>query len=320
MQNINAPPTRKLKSSVGIDSIFLQFKEVYKSDVDQFCRGLGLSYKENERGKHTRKWTIFLTGGQPITVVYHFKSKTTTFQIGKLMNYSRNLNDQHRFLQQLMRYNSDKKMQISGLHFAVDVKEHISSLVLKSNLKLKSEKRVETTVYFNRPYGTVFTMYDKGAQMKVYSTTLTRFELRLEMQLGQWKVKDFMENRKSLDKLASKIERYFEVDIGVYTVDRRTHLALDTGNVVKTIEDFIALLHGGSLPEIKDHFKVYRALQARDSFLTWMIDNRIKHPKDISPFVKGKKAECLQQLGLDHKTFNKAVQFYKGIPNFKVAA
>ncbi len=320
MQNINAPPTRKLKSSVGIDSIFLQFKGVYKSDIDHFCREMSLSYKGNEQGKYIRKWTIFLTGGQPITVVYHFKSKTTTFQIGKLMNYSRNLNDQHRFLQQLMRHNSDKKMQISGLHFAVDVKEPISSLVIKSNLDLKSEKPVGSTVYFNRPNGTVFTVYDKGTQMQIYSTTLTRFELRLEQQLRQWKVQDFTENRKSLEKLASKIERYFEEAIGIYTVDRRTHLALDTGNVVKTIEDFIALLHGGSLPEIKDHFKVYRALQARDSFLTWMIDNRIKYPKDINTFVKGKKAACLRELGLDHKTFNKAVQFYKGIPNFKISA
>lgn len=320
MQNINAPPIRKLKSSVGIDSIFLQFKEVYKSDVDLFCEELGLSYKGNKRGKYTRKWTIFLEGGQPITVVYHFKSKTTTFQIGKLMNYSRSLNDQHEFLQKIMLQYSDKKMQVSGLHFTVDVKEPIGSLLLKSNLKLKSEKHVSSTIYFNRPNGTVFTMYDKGTQMKIYSTSLTRFELRLAKQLGQWKVKDFTENRQSFEKLASKVERDFDEAIEVYSMTGRTHFKLDTEDIEKVLENFIAFLHGGYLPEIKDHFKVYRALQARDSFLTWMIDNRIKYPKDISPFVKGKKAECLQQLGLDHKTFNKAVQLYKGIPNFKIVA
>jgi len=320
MKNINSPPIRKLKSSVGIDSIFLQFKEVYKSDVDQFCRELGLSYKGNEQGKYTREWKIFLEGGQPITVVYHFTSKTTTFQIGKLMNYSIKLNDQHRFLQQLLRHNSDKKMQISGLHFAVDVREPISSLVTKSNLNLKSEKPVGSTVYFNRPNGTVFTVYDKGTQMQIYSTTLTRFELRLEQQLRQWKVQDFIENRKSLEKLASKIEKYFEEAIGIYTVDRRAHLVLDTGNVVETIEDFVAFLHGGSLPTLKDHFKVYWALQARDRFFTWMADNHIKYPKDIAIAIKGKKAEYLREFGLDHKTFNKAVRFYKGIPNFKISA
>ncbi len=320
MNNINAPPTRKLKSSVGIDSIFLQFKEVYKSDVDLFCEELGLSYKGNKRGKYTRKWTIFLEGGQPITVVYHFKSKTTTFQIGKLMNYSRSLNDQHEFLQRIMSHYSDKKMQVSGLHFAVDVKEPIGSLLLKSNLKLKSENPVGSTIYFNRPNGTVLTMYDKGTQMKIYSTSLTRFELRLAIQLGQWKVKDFAENRQSFENLASKVEKDFDETIEIYSMMGRTHFKLNTEDVKKVLENFIAFLHGGCLPEVRDHFKVYQALQARDHFLTWMTNNRIKSAKEINSFVKGKKAVCQKALGIDHKTFNKAVQFYKGIPNFKIAA
>ena len=178
MNSINDPP-RLLKGSAGIDSIYLQFKGVNKSDVDRFCEDLGLSYKGTGWRKHTREWTIFLAGGQPITVVYHFSSKTTTFQIGKLMNYSKIMDDQHRFLQKLMQYFHDRPMKISGLHFAIDVKEPISVLTLNSNLKLTSEKHIGSTVYLNRPNKTVMTMYDKGTQMEIFSTTLTRFELRL---------------------------------------------------------------------------------------------------------------------------------------------
>jgi len=320
MKNINAPP-RRLKSSTGIDSVFIQYRGINKFDVDHFCRENGWSYKGNERGKYTRKWKIFLAGGHPITVVYHFLSKTTTFQIGKLMNYSRNLNDSHDFLQKLMLHYSDKKMQISGLHFAVDVNEPICLLTLKSNLKLKSEKHTGSTVYLNGSNGTVMTMYDKSTQMQIYSTSLTRFELRFSgKHLSQWKIQDFTENRRSLEKLASGIKRYFEKRISVYTVDRKTRLVPDTGDIIGTLEDFIAFLHGGNKPVPKDHFKVRLAIQARDTLFMWMRHKGIKDINSVNAFVKGKKAQCLKEIGIDHKTFNKAINFYKGIPNFKIPA
>ena len=322
MQYSNAPP-QKMKASVGIDSIFLQFKWVNKLDTDRFCRQHGWSYKDDEKkGEHTRRWKIFLAGGLPITAVYHFSTKTTTFQVGKLMNYSIK-DEQHELLQKLMQYFSDRPVQISSLHFAVDVKEPIDALKIDSKLKLSSKQQKGSTVYLNYPNKTVMTVYDKAVQMQLYSTTsLTRFELRLSRrQLSQWNVRDFVHSRASLEKLASGIERYFEKSVTIYTFDKKICLTPDTGDVVKVLEDFIAFLHGGDKPEPKDHFKIRLAIQARDTLFEWIRNNKLRDVKSVNAFVKGKKAQCLKEIGVDHKTFNKAINFYnKGIPNFKIPA
>ena len=85
--------------TVGIDSVYLQFNGINKMDADRFCSEYELVWKEKvNESKHTRKWIIFLAGGQPITVKYHYASKTTTFQVGRLMDYSTKEGEQHRFV------------------------------------------------------------------------------------------------------------------------------------------------------------------------------------------------------------------------------
>ena len=320
MNQINAPPPpRRLKSTTGIDSVFVQYRGINKSDVDRFCRDYGWSHKSEERGKYTRKWKIFLGGGHPITALYHFASKTTTFQIGKLMNYSRNLNDQHDFVQKVVHHFSGQRMRISELHFAIDLKIPIDSVLLSSPLKLKSNKQVGSTRYLNMSDRNVIAMYDKAVQMQIYSTDLTRLELRFGRdQLSRWNVQDFINDRTSLEKFASHIMRYLDEGICISTVDKRVRLKPDMGDTVNILEDFVAFLHGGNKPVPKDHFKVRSALQARDVLLLWMRNKGIRDIGSANTFVKGKKAQCLKELGIDHKTFNKAINFYKGIPNFKI--
>ena len=318
MTSINSPPIRTLKSSVGVDSVFLQFKGINKYDVDSFCKELGLSYRRgNEQGKYTRKWTIFLAGGQPISVVYHFSSKTTTFQIGKLMNYSRNTCEQHRFLQDLMQHFQGG--EISGLHIAADANIPLDVLRIECKRNSTSIETVDTTIYHNRSNGNVLCIYDKAAQMHIYSTPLSRFELRFTGQLGSWKVKDMMENKGSLEKLSRKIEQDFDQEFMITAIDGKLCLKIDLSNIVEILEDFVAFLQGDTMPVFKDHFKIVQAIASRDKFLHWMSKHSIENANDINPFIKGHRSEYLEEIGIDHKTFNKAVQFYKGIPNFKVS-
>ncbi len=320
MKNINAPPKHLLKASVGVDSVFLQFRKVYKRDVDLFCQDLGLSYGDSKRGEYTRRWEIFLAGGQPISVVYHLSSKTMTFQVGRLMNYTRNPDDQHRFLQALMCRYADKPMKVSRLDFSVDIKEPTDSFILKSRQELESKRNVGSTVYFNSSNGTVFTVYDKAAQLKIYSTTLTRFELRLKQQLAQWKVEDFTENRESLEKLASKIEHHFKNGISLCSISGKRELVLAIGNIAGTLEDFIAFLHGGELPALKDHFKIVNAIANRDAFISWMKTYGLKTIDDVKRYIKGRRQSVYDEIQITHMTFNKALSYYEGIYNFKVSA
>ncbi len=315
MLNINAPPI--FKSSVGIDSVYVQIKGINKYDLYRFCREYDMKYDENGNNKYTRKWKIFLAGGQPITVSYHFRSKSMTFQIGKLLNYSKILCEQHIFAQNLVQFFSSYEINISRLDYAVDVKEPLSVLSIESTADDISEKIVATTRYFNMR-GSTFCIYDKALQLKIYSTSLTRIELRLSEKMGYWKVKNFMEDRKQLLKLSNKVTEQFTT-IRISSVSGNA-LHIDIGNPVRVIEEFIAFLQGNSLPKTKDPFKVWQAIQSKDKFLLWARGHGLKSSQEIKRFVKGSQAKHLQEIGIDHKTFNKAVNFYRGIPNFQVPA
>ncbi len=310
------PSVRPLNATVGIDSVYLQIKGVNKIDLDRFCRNFGLKYTDADKGKYQSQWKIFLAGGQTITVIFHFTSKTTTFQIGRLMDYSISGGDPHKLIQNLIQTFFDRRIQISGLDFAVDTK--MVSAPYQGRLR-KEVKLVKSTIYYNKPNNTTFTIYDKALKMGIYSIPLIRFELRLRQVLGRWRVNDFINNRQSLEKLARKIDNEINEGLHAYTYDTKTSFSFIPFNTVKVLEDFIEFLQGGNIPPIKDHHKVRQALEARDTFFSWMRAQRIADPKRINAYAKGKRAAVQAKIGVDPKTFKKAVKFYEGIPNFQIS-
>lgn len=310
------PSVRPLNATVGIDSVYLQIKGVNKIDLDRFCRDFGLKYTNTDKGKYQSQWTIFLEGGQPITMIYHFNSKTTTLQIGGLMDYSISGGDPHKFIQNLMQTFSERRIQISGLDFAVDTK----MVAAPYQGELRKEVKLDRgTIYYNKPHKTVFTVYDKALQMGIYSIPLIRFELRLRQALGRFRVNDFINNRQSLEKLAVKIDNEMNAMLHIYACDTNTSFSLVPFNTVRVLENFIEFIQGGSIPPIRDHHKVRQALDARDTFLTWMRVHRIADPKRINAQAKGNREGVQAKIGIDPKTFKKAVKFYEGIPNFKIS-
>jgi len=309
------PSVRPLNATVGIDSVYLQIKGINKIDLDRFCRDIGLKYTNSNKGTYQTQWKIFLAGGKPITVIYHFSSKTTTLQIGGLMDYSISGGDAHVFTRNLMRTFLDRRIQISGLDFAIDT--NMVPVPYQGELR-KEVKLCRSTIYYNKPYNTVFTVYDKALKMEIYSTPLIRFELRLCQELGRWKVNDFMSNSNSLGKLATKINKEMGEALHTYAHDTNTSFSLVPFNAVKILEYFVEFLHGGKIPPIHDHHKIRQALNARDTFFAWMKANRIANPKRINAYAKGRRAAIQSEIGVDPKTFKKAVSFYEGIPNFKI--
>ena len=312
---INDPPTsvETLKASVGIDSVYLQFKGINKFDSDRFCREYELSYTKNKIYEYTREWNIFLSGGHPITVVYHRSSKTLTFQIGGFMNYSIVGSEQHNFAQMIMQFFSNTPVKISGIDFAFDVKKSWSEFLVD---KAATVKFSESTVYFNSEDKTVLCIYDKATLFGIFSIPLTRFELRLRGQLCAWSVKDIMESQKSIEKLASKVETEFDEKIKIFSVDAKKLYSINYGDLRKIIENFIAFLQGAAVPPVKDHFKVKQALEKKTIFFDWVSKNKLK-ANMVDKFIKLRRAQVLSELGMDAKTFKKAVTFYKANPNIK---
>ena len=314
MLNINAPPIIKqedLKVTAGIDSVHVLI-QMNKFDLKRFCVNGRYVCKAKKVLTYQCKWFIFLADGEPITATYHFKSRTIKFQIGKLLNYSINHN-RYELVQQLFTYFSDRKISIGKIDIAVDINKKRDDLIVKNLSKIVSKKRVKSTTYDNAK-GHVFIAYDKSNQLEIYSTDLSRLELRLNTQLRSWKVNDFMNNKHSFDKLVKMIDEYFRDKVKVYSNDGLTQYALNI-DVDSVLTSFIAFAHGDTY-KYKDHFRIKEAVEKRDKFFTWMKANKLT-PKKINRFVKGRRAAICKELGLDSKTFKKAVDFYKAIPNFK---
>jgi hypothetical protein len=315
MIQINAPPDKKqkvLKATVGIDSIHILI-QMNKADLKRFCIDRGCVYKSKHNIKYQRKWFLFLADGEPVTATYHFRSRTMKFQIGKIMHYYSIKQAPHTFIQELLSYFVDRKVSIGRLDVAVDINMKRDDLIVKNLSKLVSSKRVSSSTYDNAT-GHTFIAYDKSAELKIFSTDLTRLELRLTSQISNWNVKDFLENKQSFVKLAKRVNEYFREKVEIYSNDRLTRylLNLDMNSV---LGDFVAFAHGDNY-KYKDHFCVKARVLKRDDFFRWMKTEKLT-PKKINRFVKGRRAAICEELGLDTKTFKKAVEFYQSIPNFK---
>jgi hypothetical protein len=310
-----APP---VKYTAGIDSIHLRFRGINKFDIDGFCKTYFLRYEEKKgKSQYQQEWLIFLAGGQPITVRYHFSSKTTTFEIGRLMNYSRKIQDQHHFLQNILYHFRERKMTVSRLDFAVDVKH---PTVFKSTVDTSDFVKHKTTCYHNSN-GRTFTIYNKAMQLKLYSIEhLTRYELRLGKKLSSWGVDNFIDNRESLLSLVEKAEKLFVKEYLLYC-EHCSLVMLSTNlypEFLDILENFIGFIQGDKHPAIKDHHKITIALEKRDAFMAWMSTNGLSTINDAKKHIKGQKQVVCREIGISDKTLAKILSVYGGIPNFKV--
>ncbi len=317
MTKINDPPGLKkevLKATVSIDSIHIRIK-MNSSDLKRFCIDIGCKYEMKRLSLYQCKWLLFLEDGEPITARYHCRSKTMKFEIGNLMNYSENHHRYH-FIQKLVAFFSHREHRIARIDISADVNKRWDELIVDNDAKIRSLNFVSSTLYYNST-GSTFTVYGKSEQMQIYSTDVTRLELRLKSQLSSWKVTDFTENLESMEKLSKRIEEYFSQKIQVYSVDGSTLYSLKMEKINTVLKNFIAFMHGDSIPEYKDHFRIRQAVEKRDRLFKWMRENRLS-PTKVNRFIKGRRSAVCKELNLDPKTLKKAIKFYtKAIPNFK---
>ena len=311
MLDINAPPV-KLKATMGVDSVHILIA-MNKFDLSRFCIDKGYRYKTKQGGRYQRKWFIFLQDGEPVTATYNFRSRTIKFEIGNLLNYSIN-RLRHQFIQQLFLYFLDRESSIKRLDIAVDINMKRDDLIVKNSSKITSTQRVKSSTY-NNANGHVFIAYDKSSQLEIFSTDLTRLELRLNSQLASWKVGDFLSNKKSFEKLIKKIDSYFKHKVEINSNDGLTLYSLSI-DIHSVISNFVAFVHGDSY-KYNDYFRVKQAVQSRNRFYEWMKLNNLTTLL-INHFVKGRRAEVCKELELNSRTFKKAVDFYKSITNIKV--
>ena len=324
MKQINAPPIleRALNATVGIDSVYLQYKGINRFDLMRFVKEFGLIYFKGKGFKHTREWKVALAGKHSITVVYHYSSKTLTFQIGGFMNYNTTLSPQHQFAQNVMSHFSQQEVKISRVDVSFDVKDSWDTFLPdRKNTSAQVMGFFKNTVYFNGKNKTKLVMYDKATQMGIFSTSLTRFELRIEKQVRDWGVQEIFNSKEAIDKLSSKITEEITTKTSIYSIDMKTKYTLQHEPLDEVLSNFVGFLHGGGVPILKDHHKIVHALKQKHKFLKWMQTVGVT-AKGIAKLLKvkgerGRKGQILRELGMDTRTFDKAVKFYKGNPKFK---
>ncbi len=303
-----------LTTTVGVDSVHIQI-QMNKMDLKRFCNDRGCRYKSNSITKFQRKWLIFLADGELVTAVYHFSSKTMRFEIGGLLNYT--ISAKHSFTQELVSFFSDRKQSISRLDVAMDVAKIRDDLMVKvDDIKLKSYRRMHSSTYYNKQ-ASVLIVYDKSQHLRIFSKSLTRFELRFRsIQLRSWDVTDMMSSIVSLEKVSIKVRNYFYDNVKIYSSDRLEEYSLKTDDVSLALMNCVAFLHGDKY-KYKDHFKIRQAVGLRDRFQHWVKYNKLA-PNTIDYFVKKmKKKNICDELSFDHKTLKKALKFFKGNPIFK---
>jgi len=311
VRTINAPPIKekKLKVTIGVDSIHIRI-DMNKADLARFCKDKKYVYKEEtSSSKYNRKWFIFLADGEPVTTTYHSGSHMMTFEIGKMMNYSL-ISNYRLVLQQLISYFHDRKMTVGKLDISADTQILCDNLIIKQDNLI----RCHSTTYANEK-GYKLIVYDKSQDLAIFSTVLTRFELRLKKQLSDWKVTDFLSSKESVEKLIDKVIDKFTQEIEIYSTDRLTKYVVDSSDIETVLLNFVGFLYGDSF-QYKDHFSIKEAVKKRDIFQDWMKRNRLK-PSGINRFIKGRRAAICKEIGLSGKTLKKAISFYKAIPNFK---
>ena len=305
-----------LRSTEGIDSIHIDIA-INFYDVRQFCSDQKIKLEENEKTKWQRKGKIFLTGGKPINVTYHFCSKRSTLEFGGFLNYNKDPN-KLQLLRNLLHYFPDRSWLVSRLDYAVDI--NMCWDVFMPDMRGSTLGFSGSTVYLNhfdnnKKRKKMFTVaiYDKASEIGLFSTSITRVELRLfRPELRRLKLMEMFNSEEILMKTANLIYSTLETRLELYGVDGKCVYRIKT-DVVATLQGFVAFLHSDMLDiQRPDPFRIHYGLELSNRIKTWLDAEGIS-PEDVKKYVRGRKVALCKSLCIDTKTFDKAVSFFKAI-------
>ncbi len=307
MSNIRDGPI--LKSTEGIDSIHIAI-EINFYDVQRFCNDQKIKWEESEKTKWQRKGKIFLAG-DPINVTYHFRSKRSTLEFGGFLDYTKDSN-KLQLLRTLVHYFPDRYWSVSRLDYALDV--NMGWDMFLPDMRGSTLGFSGTTTYFNyfdnrKRRQKLFTVvvYDKARQIGLFSTPLTRIELRLlRPELKRLKLMEMFDSEATLMKAANLIYSTLETCLKLHSVDGGFVYRIKT-DVVATLQGFLEFLHS-DMPTIcrPDPFRIHYGLTLSKRVIDWLNEEDIL-PQDAKKHLKGKKIATCKSLKLDRKTFDKAI-------------
>ena len=319
---MNSTPVKYLKSEEGIDSIHVEIP-VNFHDIRRFCdhARIGklnekLKWAEGEQETWKRKGKIFIMG-DPISVTYNVRYKRCSFEFGGFLDYTK-YHYKLQLLQILLHFFHDRSYTVCRIDYAVDVNKRHDELL--SDIRGYSPIFVGSTIYFNQDSGSkmperlsTLALYDKSAQIKLFSTPITRIEFRLfRSELTRLGLNNMFDSREALMKTANLIYSTLEHRLKLYSLDGKFIYSIKT-DAVKTLEDFVVFLHSDE-PTIyrDDPFRIQFGLMLSKRVLDWLKREGIL-AMDVKKHVRGKKITTCKSLGLDPKTFDKAIAFFNAI-------
>lgn len=304
-----------LRSTEAIDSIHIDMN-INVKDLERFCKDQGLKFERGKVKNWQRESQIFLAG-DPINVTYSFRSRNYTFEFGGIRNYNIYSSAKKlQFIRTLLNYFSDRSWSISRLDYAVDA--NISWDSLLPDFQCSNIQFEESTIYFNRrskakksKQMSTLVIYDKGRQLNLFSTPLTRIELRLmHPVLQNRKLTSMFESKATLEKTATLIKKMLDEELKLFDVYGKQCYQLEL-KVLNILHEFLSFLHGDA-PTIyhPDPFRIQWSMDHSARIRRWMEEEGVS-PHRVQKHIRGKKLSVCKSLGIRPETFDKAVSFFK---------
>jgi len=301
-----------MRSTEGIDSLHIDI-EINFYDVQRFCSDQKIKWEEGEKTEWQRKGKIFLSGGKPINVTYHSRSKRSTFEFGGFLNYNKDPN-KLQLLRNLLHYFPDRSWLVSRLDYAIDANMRWDMFL--PEMRGITPDFSESSVYFNkfskskdRKKLLTMTIYDKASEIGLFSTSLTRVELRLfRPELRRLNLMEMFNSEEILMKTANLIYSMLETHLKLHSIDGKFVYRIKT-DVVATLQGFVAFLHSHMLDIHRpDPFRVHFGLELSERVVNWMKKEGITL-HNVAKKTRGRKISLCREIGIDPKTFDKAISF-----------
>ena len=312
MFNARDGPT--LRSTEGIDSLHLELSVNY-ADLKRFCNEGKLKFirEKTQNSKWQTVYRIFLAG-ERITATYISKSKCTRFEFFSLCNYSKNTK-QLELIQALMYYFSDRDYAISRLDYTVDINIKVNDInpVFKDLIPVYNH----TTIYFNHYTNgktkkrlSTLSIYDKARQIHLYSTPITRVEIRLfREELSRKRLMKMFEEENTMMQTSNLLYALLETQLKLYMVNENIIYKIRT-NTLTTLKNFLEFLHGNAKAiQRPDLFNTSSSLLKSKKILDWMKQEGIV-PNEVMKYIGRKKMAVCKELQIDVSTFDKAISYF----------